>query len=407
MTQQDSGSIGDLIRFLSEHKARPAPIEVAMAWRASKEQAALESSLKHSIAKNADHDTAHMLLIQMLGWQGRQVEAGTIVDQWLSKRSGFSRAQLKNHLAELLGFKNEEISTYYNLSKNSLQSLGFYHHVCHSQIRTTRLITKIVHAELAGNEPTFYSRIAPKHPSLWSIAPRLIDIQHLPELRLVLITMEESDGRICETASLTESGISGLVKACRIVSDVPINELFGILDHPGQELGFNHGLLVSSLRDIHLPENWSRLNMWIRDAVAQSGYSDMVHDAVIQSLDVATRNRLSECIDPSRHYGFLHGDLHRHNVLISNSGPMFIDWARCSIGPRGADLAILLRRFGYSVVINHAYKGGIIPSDDRVSIGLLSLALIVVSLQIDISPIKEEHPEFLFLPATRMLMHSC
>jgi len=57
---------------------------------------------------------------------------------------------------------------------------------------------------------------------------------------------------------------------------------------------------------------------------------------------------------------------------------MLVDWARCTIGPRGADLAVLFRRYGYTHVRDLAVEHGIIPKDDMVADGLIATSLVLV-----------------------------
>ena len=51
--------------------------------------------------------------------------------------------------------------------------------------------------------------------------------------------------------------------------------------------------------------------------------------------------------------GLIHGDLHPANVLLTDTGPVLIDWTNYRFGPRGVDLAItwiVLECFGHDVV---------------------------------------------------------
>ena len=51
--------------------------------------------------------------------------------------------------------------------------------------------------------------------------------------------------------------------------------------------------------------------------------------------------------------GLIHGDLHPANVMLSNTGPVLIDWTNYRIGPRGVDLAItwiVLECFGHDAL---------------------------------------------------------
>lgn len=65
--------------------------------------------------------------------------------------------------------------------------------------------------------------------------------------------------------------------------------------------------------------------------------------------DVAGRPR-SEGATP---VGLIHGDLHPANVLLTDTGPVLIDWTNHRIGPRGVDVAItwiVLECFGHEVL---------------------------------------------------------
>ncbi|MBZ0204736.1 MAG: aminoglycoside phosphotransferase family protein [Flavobacteriales bacterium] len=142
---------------------------------------------------------------------------------------------------------------------------------------------------------------------------------------------------------------------------------------------------------------------WIVDAVSTRGYKKEVVEAVRSIAKTLLHHRFNTMVQPSLHYAFLHGDLHRFNVLSSTHGPVFIDWARCTIGPKQIDLATLLRRHGFRGTTELLQEIGEWQQLDPVNKVLFALALVVVSLMIDIPAIKNEPSEHLFIPAAKCI----
>lgn len=392
--------IAELGKCFDPVGTRPVPLAVTIGLRAASDRSRAVGYLEQRVLDHPGDHAAFMLLVQLLTWLDRKDEAETLLDRWLREKARFNLADLTTRIAACLNARPDEIhASYVSYPRSTLQNLGFWRHRRKDGKQSGSMLTKIAHEEHVGNEPVFYRTIVEANPELQSITPKCCAVTALPEVGLALITLEEINGSIVDTASLTVQETAALVDAYRAVARVPPSSVSGILNGPEQELGFSHGFLVSAMKNLDRRENLQRVDQWLRSALIERRYSPQISNEVIVALDALRECAFHERIDRDRHFGFLHGDLHRDNVIAGRDGPVFLDWARCAIGPKGIDLAVLLRRQGYRSVVHHATRSEVIDGNDRVSIALLAFALILVSVQIDLEAIRNEPPEHLFLPA--------
>jgi hypothetical protein len=344
----------------------------------------------------------YIFLIQLHTWNKRPREAETMFRQMLANVSDIGIEDIQTSICKQIDGAEVLIETKYRTYPESvLQNLGFLEHAVSNGPRSHRFITKICTQEFIGNEWVFYEAIAPQDPSLLQVVPKVVHMARSKTSDLHFMTMEMLDGHWPDMALLDQSALDSLVNTYRAVSGVDKCTVQDLLLVSPLAIEFNHGFLVQAFQSMHTREGMALVNDWLLEAIQTRGYDVQVARAVSDLITLMNNVHFYRHIDPNTHYGFLHGDLHRHNILQVDNHFRFLDWARCAIGPSCIDLAVLMRRLGFAGTIKVLERNGLWAELSSLNQVMFAHALIVVSVMIDIEPIKREPPEALFLPAAR------
>lgn len=389
---------------LSEDRDPRAYLESAMKLRAWPDRGAVIRMLQERTEREPDNAFARLLLIQAWGWSNDLDAAWIQLNGMLGGRGVEVLNELEKGILEHFEGSSKRItSEYVCYPASMLQNLGFIVHRIDSTEGTWNVITKVMHHVHCGQEVAFYELVRPKAKDLTTVSPDLIQIMRPEDTELVLLSLERVPGDIADPSRMNAKDIGHFFDLYRAISD---QALEGLPLRPGQnttENGFSHGYLASAMHGFHTLEGVRSTIAWATSAVLNHAYDRTVVEAVTSISNLLDQKAIHTLVEPTDHYGLLHGDMHRHNVLMAPERTTLIDWSRCTIGPKGIDLAVLFRRFGHDRVIELAMKHGIVPANDQVSVALFSWSLVLVSLQLDLDGIKQESPEHLFLPAARSI----
>lgn len=370
---------------------------------ASADNAVLEF-VQHEFAGNPTSVYTHLFLIQLYTWRGDPIAAERTFKALMSIVPDLSVPSIEHSIRNHLGDHSIEISTKYaGMPSSAVQSLGFYSHTARCGSDELYFITKISIGALLGNESLFYTKILPAFAQLRAVTPRVVCFSASALADLCMLTMERIEGREPDIASIDARLVDTLVNRYSILATVDPILVQHVLPRVGSTIDFNHGYLVQAMQRINEPHDAEALMAWLEHAMRSRGYADVVQSGMVKLISLMRSTGFHERINPTQHFAFLHGDLHRHNVLQHGEDFVFIDWARCSIGPACVDLAVLLRRFGFQGTIDIMERNGLWAGLDPFGRALFAYALIVVSVMIDIEQIKMEPPEHLFLPAMRFI----
>lgn len=354
-------------------------------------------------SQGAQHPQAGLIAqlhIQLTAWLGNTDKAKAMLVSLLEKDPACGLGQIEWALRQHAGdFSAKVEHTYLAFPNSAMQSLGFFRHqvVCANGVQN--FITKFSMASTMGFEPLFHEAIRPLSKGIQAISPATVLFRKCTAQDLCLLTMEYCEGVVPEVATLEKDALQGIVNAYQVLLELPIARLFPHFSGQRTKAAYNHGYLAMSMHRIHEERDFMQLTDWVLQASSSRGYQPQVVNSIQKLVGALREQRFHERIIPEIHYSFLHGDLHRHNVLLTAKGPVFIDWARCTIGPKQIDLAALLRRRGYRNTIDLLRRAGAWERMDPVNQALFAIAMIVVSLMIDLKEIKEEPPEWVFLPA--------
>ncbi|MBL8002782.1 MAG: phosphotransferase [Flavobacteriales bacterium] len=390
---------------LKGDRGEGASLRHALAFRAAADRNAALMRLQEHLKEHPSDDLVASLIVQAYGWSGHDQEAARALNTMLAPAGRDVLAGLEACLPGAMGMQGASVSTRYICFPNSMvQNLGFWSHTVTDRTGSARrVITKIMHEDHLGAEVTFYERIYPSHKGAAWLAPAPLAIERPEGTPIVLLTLEHIEGAVADPGSMGSTEISALVNAYSSLGSVPIRSVAEVLPPPVTENGLSHGYLAKAMHAFHTPEGTRTTLAWVRSVVSSRGYRPEVITAVGDAIEHWTSRNMHACIDPSFHYAFLHGDMHRHNVLLTGDRMVLIDWSRCTTGPKGLDLAVLLRRIGHQRVMDLAIRHGVIDGKDMISAALLSWALIIVSLELDLPPIKTEPLNHVFLPAADLI----
>lgn len=392
--------IQELLRSPRPHDAH---LRFALELRAMPDQDAVRRTLKHHTDHHPSDKLARVLHIQALGWAGRTTDA----EQALFELLGADNSPVLDHLQKRIldrgGRPNDTVrSEYICFPASMVQNLGFWtHRISSPDGRVREAITKVMHKDHCGRETAFYARIRDRHPALAMISPEPIDLTTVDACDIVLLTMERFHGNVADPDAMDQEAVSYFVREYAALAAIPHAAIAHEFTDKVTENGLSHGYLASSLHLVHTPHGFEQTVEWTSRTVAARGYRADVIDRVQRAMEHLVRCNFATHVHPAEHYALLHGDMHRHNVLVLPTRTVLIDWARCTTGPRGIDLAVLFRRYGYQRVCELLQE---ICALDEVSDVLLAWALIIVSLELDLPGIKSEPSEHLFIPAASAIL---
>lgn len=373
----------------------------ALTLRARTDRELVLNELAALVGRFPDDQVARVLYIQALGWSDRRAKALEQLGELLNGEGESSLENIQQLTLERLCMPDARIDSEYICFPGSMvQNLGFWIHRVHGQKEFVEAITKVMHVGHCGQEITFYEHLRPLASGLARLSPEPLHVIRSDQHPVVMLTMRKVGG---EAADPDVMNVARFHEEYRDLAQIPYEMVRTHFGAKHTENGFSHGYLASSLHEMDTADGCSASVEWVRRAVSDRQYPAAVVRSVLEAAQFIERSGLHNLIDPQEHYSMLHGDMHRHNVLISNGRNTLLDWARCTTGPRGIDLAVLFRRFGHRRVLREAEEHVILAPGDTIPQVLLSWALIVVSLQIDLQGIKTEPPDHLFMPASKMI----
>ncbi|TXI81273.1 MAG: aminoglycoside phosphotransferase family protein [Flavobacteriales bacterium] len=392
-----------LAALLRAERGPDAYLRLPLAVRAMPDQDGVLNELAAYLTRFPVDELARILYIQGLGRAGKTQHAEEQVQKVLGRNDGNVLERLQQRLLDGQGLKGGRIRSEYACFPDSMiQNLGFWsHRITAPGGGVVEAITKIMHQDHCGREVAFYSRIRRAFPKLATISPDPLDLWQVTP-NMVLLTMERVPGRSADSGSMSTDEVSAFVRNYQAIAEIPFGAVAGEIGERNTENGLSHGYLASALHMVHTPAGFTQTMEWTIRTVTERGYSQPVVDAVVQAMEHLMEHAFHTRVQPERHYSLLHGDMHRHNVLMSEERTVLIDWARCTTGPRGIDLVVLFRRFGYQRVQNMVQP--LLPRHEPVPNILLAWAHILVSLELDLPGIKMEPEEHVFLPASKTIL---
>lgn len=343
-----------------------------------------------------------VFLVQVLCWEGRAGEAEQVVHDVLRRRAGLTIGGLRERIAAHLPGARVTGSSFETYSGSPMQNFGFFEHAVEEPGGGSgTLVTKLATLEYAGTEPLFMAGVYRPRTPIARIAPRPVDV-FVPEgSDLCIITMEKAPGAELVVQDMADPDVDRFLAAYRAVHDIGHGEVDHLFPDAPYDIAHSHAYLVPAMRKSHVAEHFAATNAWLVESVRRRGYTEEVRRMVERMVLSLEGSAFQRRIRPALHYGLLHGDMHRYNVLRAGDGYRIIDWGQCGTGPKGIDLAVLFRRFPYGrtvAALERAGWWGAWPAENRV---LFAYALVLVSVMIDLQGIKDEPQEQLFGPATR------
>ena len=399
---------GNILEVLKDWM-RPERLEqdatrVSLLLRGASANNAVLEFMQDECTRNPASVHAHLFLVQLHTWRGDPLAAESTFMALTATAPDLGVDAIEDSIKDHLNDRTVEVSTKYSgMLGSSVQSLGFYSHSARSGSHEWSFVTKISMRALLGNEPQFYTRILPAWGQLGSVAPTMVRFSSSVVADLCMLTMERIEGCEPDIASMDARLVDVLVRRYAVLTTVDPESVQSQLPRSRSTIDFNHGYLVQAMCRMHEPDRAEAVMVWLERAVCSRGYPDLVQHEVSKLTSLMRSVGFQARIIPSQHFAFLHGDLHRHNIIQRGEDFVFIDWARCATGPACIDLAVLLRRFGFQGTIDCMERNGLWAGLDPVGRALFAYALILVSVMIDIEQIKTEPPEHLFLPAMRFI----
>ncbi len=394
-----------LLGALEGRKGPVDALELALFLRGLPQPEVAIAFLRERMDQGPDDPIAGLLLIQLLCWAGRSSEAEGILDELLAHAGDDVKERMMRGIIAAMGADQRHLgSRYIGSSGAGLQNLGFFEHRFAGPAGERVLITKMMLDEQSGNEVLYYTRIAPMFEADERFSPPFIAHVRCHRLPIVLLTMEKVRGEVPDIAGMDDRALDGLVARYAPVAFLPPGRIVPVMTPLPFAFGLSHGYLVQSFQWMHDGACAGRIHAATEEALSQRGYRPVIQEKALAAIDALRRAQIHRHVDPATHYAFLHGDLHRHNLLQQGTTHTALDWTRCALGPRGIDLAVLLRRFGHQRVWRLVERHGIIGAHDRIPRIMFNYALIVVSVMLDLPAIKEEDPDLLFAPASDAIL---
>lgn len=381
-------------------------LAISIHLRGCADREAVKAYLERRCAQPGADVHLSVFLVQVLCWEGRTEEAESIVHTAIRRHSSFTYGQFVQRIGDAAPELRILRTRYVSYPNSTMQNMGFFEHDAEERSSGRRiiLITKLTTTAYSGTEPLFLQGILPSRPALQGITPRSIDV-FLPEgSPLCFLTTVKVPGNEALVQDMDDAELDRFMGRYRAIAEVPFAEVAPLLPPPVFEVAYSHAYLVSALQSSHDPGSMLRLEAWLRRSVEERDYAPVIRHHVHRSLDALRAHAFFDRVDPGTHYGLLHGDLHRYNVLCDGPDHWIIDWGKCATGPQGIDLAVLFRRLPFERTVAMLRRSGsweAWPMENRV---LLAYALIVVSVMIDLPAIKNEPPEQLFAPAADLIV---
>ncbi|MCB9170792.1 MAG: aminoglycoside phosphotransferase family protein [Flavobacteriales bacterium] len=396
----------DIIGSVDDHAhGRRTALEISIALWGLADRAAVEKQLRERVVLFPGDLYASLFLVQILCWAERRKEAERIVEGLLAARD-LGRKRLQEDL--LAKFDARSIRSEYVIFPNStMQNIGFLGHVLTLKNgRSMELLTKITTEELMGTELLFHERVAPASKAMASLAPGIVDVRKDGRSELYLLTMERVVGLPLVVDGMGDATVDGLLDKYQALLAFPWKDVVPDLRERPLEIGLSHAYLVSAFQGCDRPGRADAIHSWLARNVNDRGYAPEVQQAVRSAITLMHEHRVLERLDPAVSFTLLHGDLHRNNVLVGKDRSWIIDWGKMAIGPRGIDLAVLFRRFPFDRTLGLLERNKVFNGRCDLERITFSYALIVVSVMIDIDPIKHEPPDHLFLPAVDFIANA-
>jgi hypothetical protein len=365
-----------------------------------------EAFLRHRAAEQPSDLYARVFLVQILCWTHRQEEAGKWVGQLLGQEGPLC---LENLQADLrMRYDAVEVRSNYTVFPDStMQNIGFFVHLLTlSSGSKVELITKVTTSEFIGTELMINERVLACYPDVARLSPEVVDVRADRGQGLCLVTMQRVAGRALVVEAMDDSAVDAFVRDYRRLEQVAWHLSVPELRAAPFEIGLSHAYLVSAFQQCNTVTGASRIHAWLEENILYRGYPAEVQDAVLAVVGAMRRSQLLEGLVPEENFVLLHGDLHRNNVLDDGVRTWIIDWGKTAIGPRGIDLVVLFRRFPFERTMALLERNNMFvsrPEKERIT---FIYALVVVSVMIDIEPIKKEPPDHLFLPACDHILHA-
>ena len=350
----------------------------------------------------------NVFLIQALCWTGNTERAEIVVKETISEFAGMSYEDLLSRIRNAVPSHRMLNSRFVSYPNSTMQNIGFFEHVLLDTItgEPRTLITKMTTREYSGNEIDYYDLVLENEHLLGGIAPRVVDITGRVDSLLCFLTMEKVPGTEPIVQNLEDGEIDVLVRSYSSISRIDHTAIGHRFNAGEFEIGYSHAYLVAALKKIHEPAHFHLVNEWLVNSIMTRGYSPEVIRMVTNTVERLKFHSFHERIDPAVHYGLLHGDLHRFNVLQHGNDFKIIDWGKSTIGPKGIDLAVLFRRLPFTRIVDILERNGIWSAYAPVNKVLFAYALILVSVMIDLENIKKEPPDQLFRPASDLILRT-
>ena len=231
-----------------------------------------------------------------------------------------------------------KIESRYGLSGGK-NNLGMILHDTGEQKYMTKVLEK-----KRSREAHFYQKILPKYPFLKEIVPRSV---HVAEKHGILWTTTDFvDGRKPRETELDDA----LKMIYQTTSRIENREgLIGELKLPKYSLtlrdGKSQGLSKFFMR-IHEKEVNERLFDLMEKKLKRDGRSSRLRKEIRHLRSLILEKEFYQRMNPEAHYGFIHGDLGLHNLLISNhEGRVYVlDWNSYKTGPKWYDVCNALAK---------------------------------------------------------------
>ncbi|MFN8409741.1 MAG: aminoglycoside phosphotransferase family protein [Flavobacteriales bacterium] len=393
-------------RMLSGRGSTTTALAISIFLRGTTDRSGMIDHLREQRHK-AGSDLYHsVFLVQALCWEGRIPEAEEVVRDTLLRYADLSIEGLRDRITIRSSGARIIDSHFETYSGSPMQNLGFFEHALEEPTtgRTYSLVTKLATREYAGREPLFFSEVYAPGTALAAIVPRPVDMFTPAGSELSIMTMEKVPGTELVVQAMTGSEVDRFIGVYRAVHDIGHEQVEHLFQNVPFEIAHSHAYLASAMHMSHDPGHFAAMNAWLLASVRDRGYSTGVQQLVERMVQALERAAFHRRIVPARHYGLLHGDMHRFNVLRDGDAFRIIDWGRCTTGPKGIDLAVLFRRFPYERTVAALERAGWWsgwPVENRI---LFAYSLVLVSVMIDLQGIKDEQPAQLFAPATRAVI---
>lgn len=369
----------------------------------------LEKSVKKMIDIEPENMFYYNLLLKVYTYTENNEKLEETLQQIISVFSGISFSDFKAHIDNKVKGRNgvlSESKLITNLKKGS-EHIGFIeHYITWSNNIKEVFITKIISPNLVGNESLFYENYQTHFTNIQQNIPEILDI-YSSVGNWCFITMEKVIGETPVINKLSKDDLKNLIETClNIGKNTHQSDLKWFHDRNNYsefEIGLSENYLVRSFAHIHKKEKFDLINNWVLKTVKTEGYQN----EVIKSITAAV-NRLKEVefhnnIKPNKHYRLVHGSFYHNNLITTLNKIHIVDWAHFNYAPKGCDVALVLRRLPLNEAMEMLKENVEFRKFDSVDIILWAYANIVVSLMINLKPIKNEDPNHLFVPASNII----